>query len=75
MAGIHVFLVQPAGEVKTWMAGTSPAMTIGNLLIRYPRQRFLDEACGLAVNVKPLPTVAVRSMVCHKIDQPKFTQS
>jgi hypothetical protein len=49
-------------------------MTIGNLLIRYPRQRFLDEACGLAVNVKPLLTVTVRSMVCHKIGRPKFTQ-
>jgi hypothetical protein len=47
MPGIHVFLVQPAGEVKTWMAGTSPAMTIGNLRIRHPRQRILDEACGL----------------------------
>ena len=49
--GIHVFLVQPAGEVKTWMAGTSPAMTIGNLRIRHPRQRFYNEACGFSGTV------------------------
>src|SRR5713226_1201797 len=59
MPRIHVFLVQPAGEVKTWMAGhrraeATPsfgrlcsAMTIGSLRIRHPRQRFLDETCGL----------------------------
>jgi hypothetical protein len=27
VAGIHVFMV--CGKVKTWMAGTSPAMTAG----------------------------------------------
>jgi hypothetical protein len=27
VAGIHVFLVR--GKPKTWMAGTSPAMTVG----------------------------------------------
>jgi hypothetical protein len=30
VAGIHVFLIQAAS--KTWMAGSSPAMTLGMAL-------------------------------------------
>jgi len=74
MPGIHVFLVQPAGEGKTWMAGTSPAMTIGNLRIRHRASASSTKRAAFSGHVKPLLTVIVRSMVCHKIDQPKFTQ-
>jgi hypothetical protein len=44
-------------------------------ILPYRAKRFFNEACGFSGHIKPLPTVTVRSMVCHKIDQPKFTQS
>jgi hypothetical protein len=43
-------------------------------ILPYRASASSTKRAAFSGHVKPLPTITVRSIACHQIDQPKFTQ-